>query len=77
MFDISDDIAGDVHEVAQQSLIVFANETESNEEVPTLVMQHDPTGAIHYMLGHKNSEDGPFQLAAGEEIELKVSGFRT
>ena len=49
MFDISDDVTGNVHPVAAQSLIVYANETDSRVEMPSLYVLYDPSGAVHYL----------------------------
>lgn len=72
MFDISDDVTGNVHPVAAQSLIVYANETDSRVEMPSLYVLYDPSGAVHYLLGYPNDNAGQLELPLNEEIELTV-----
>ena len=72
MFDISDNVTGDVHPVAARSLFVYANETDGKEEEPSIYVQYDPSGAVHYLLGHSNEDSGAFKLPLGQEVELKV-----
>lgn len=72
IFEVSDDLIGDVHEVAQRSMVVFANETCGKDEIPSIATGYDPAGAVHYLLGHKELQHGPVEFSLDVEIELKV-----
>ena len=72
VFDITDDYTGDLHEMSQQNIVVYANETDG-KETPSLFAEHDPEGAVHYYMGHREEGQGIFRLpVGGEEFELKV-----
>jgi hypothetical protein len=72
IFDITDDLSGDLHTMSRQNIVVYANETDGKEDA-TIFAEHDPEGAVHYFMGHRDPVHGPFRLPTnGESIELKV-----
>jgi hypothetical protein len=72
VFDITDDLTGDLHEKAKHNIIVYANETDG-KEVPSLFAEHDPEGSVHYYMGHREAMHGTLRIPVnGEAIELKV-----
>jgi hypothetical protein len=52
IFDITDDLTGDLHEVSRKNILVYANETDG-KETATLYSEHDPEGSVHYYVGHR------------------------
>jgi len=70
--DITDDITGELHNLASANVICYANETDG-QEFPTLRACHDPERSVHYLMGYSEKGQGRFRLPAnGEELELKV-----
>jgi hypothetical protein len=68
--DITEARTGELHEEARRSVLTFVNEISDPErEAPTIHIEADPSGSIHYLLGSFKSE---IQIPLGEEIELKV-----
>jgi hypothetical protein len=74
VFDITDDWSADLHSLARENVMVYVNETDGKpSSIPTVWAEHDPAGAVHYLLGHQEKEHGTFRLPLnGEEIELKI-----
>jgi hypothetical protein len=69
-YDITDDRTGDLHSVAAQHIPVYVNECPL-EDGPTVTCAHDPTSAVHYLLGtHKNGLTIP---ADGNPVELFIN----
>jgi hypothetical protein len=74
VFDITDDWSADLHSLARDNVTVYVNETDGKPtSIPTVCAEHDPEGAVHYLLGHQEKEHGKFRLPLnGKEIELKI-----
>ena len=51
IFDITDDRSGALHTTAVKNTIVYVNETDGKDEIPSISSFHDPEGAVHYYLG--------------------------
>jgi hypothetical protein len=73
--DMTNDRTGGLHELASKNIISYANETNKKKETPSICSLYDPTGAIHYLLGHNYACYGPLTIPVGKLTELKVSYF--
>jgi hypothetical protein len=62
-YDITDDVKGDVHELARKHIPAYVNECSPNQN-PSVHAWHDPEGSVHYLLGHEDDANGKFQLPA-------------
>ena len=71
VYDITDDVTGDLQETARRNPIVYVNETDGNS-VPAIYADSDHEGSIHYFLGHPQAGQGPFLLPIGMAVELKI-----
>ena len=70
VYDITDDVTGDLHHLAKQNVLVYVNETDG-KETPTIHAQRDPFSHIHYLLGSSPGR-GQFSVECGKWIELKI-----
>jgi hypothetical protein len=72
--DITDDWTGDLHAVARRHIPPFVNEIQDpSREIPAVHARLDPEGALHYLLGHPELEQGDFCFTAkGNEEEIFV-----
>ena len=69
VYDITDDLTGNLHETARKTPIVYANETDGHSQA-TILSSNDPEGSVHYYLG---SVDSPVRLPTnGTPVELKI-----
>jgi hypothetical protein len=71
--DLTDDWSGEVHEKAKNNLVALANETNGKNEIPSMFASHDPSGAVHYFLGHSYPEYGALTIPVDTPTELKAS----
>eukprot|EP00957_Ditylum_brightwellii_P197392 15038968-Ditylum_brightwellii.AAC.1 len=80
-YDITDDLSGDVHDLAKKHVLMYVNECGINE-TPTIHAEFDPEGSVHYLLGvsyngsWKDYEEGLKQMnikAGGDEVEVFVN----
>lgn len=71
IFDITDDVTGDIHDKARKNLLSYVNETDG-KEIATVRAEHDPEGAVHYLMGHSEPSDRPFRVPFDKEVELKI-----
>ena len=55
VFDITNDRNGDLHDVAQQNILVFVNETDGREQA-SIHARRDLFSHVHYLLGPGESE---------------------
>lgn len=65
VIDITDDGTGELHQKAFENPVVYANECDQGA-IPSLSAHSDPTGAIHYMMGHVHPDEGKFRLVPSE-----------
>jgi hypothetical protein len=72
MYDITDDVTGELHYIARRHIPVYVNETRSTSDTPTVHARHDCEGALHYLLGHAGEDDTPFRLKADGETETEI-----
>jgi hypothetical protein len=73
IFDITDDWTGDLHQNARRHVPAYVNEIAGDDEIPVVHSRHDSEGALHYLLGHDEESQGPFQLLAdGVEKEIFI-----
>jgi len=71
VYDFTSDVSGDLEPWASQSVVPFVNETDG-VEAPTVHALYDPSGGVHYLLGHAYDSE-PFRLPAdGTQIEIKI-----
>ena len=71
LFDITSDTTGELHDEARANLLSYVNET-NGIEIPSVRADHDPEGAVHYLLGHYQVGEGPLVLPIGQWVEIKV-----
>lgn len=72
MFDITDDKTGSIHDIAKEHVPIYVNEVNAGG-VPCVKAEHDPEGFVHYLIGHRYAEEGPFHLTAdGKEMEILI-----
>lgn len=57
--DITDNVTGNLHDVAKKSVLPHVNETDDIATV-CITPQHDPEGSVHLLLGHANESQGNF-----------------
>jgi hypothetical protein len=73
VFDITNDRTGKLLEEARGSVLTYVNEiSHPAREAPSMEVQHDPSGAIHYLLGHMDPHRDDLVLEYGKEVELMV-----
>lgn len=73
IFDITDDWTGDLHQRARRHVPAYVNEITGCDEIRVVHSRHDSEGALHYLLGHDEESQGPFQLLAdGVEKEIFI-----
>jgi hypothetical protein len=72
IFDITDDITGELHHDARMQVPPFVNEINSSSGIAQVHAKYDCEGALHYLLGHVGQDQGPFRLEVGKEIEILV-----
>lgn len=70
-FDITDDVTGDVHELATQHIPAYVNECCTNQ-TPSVHAWHDPEESVHYLLGHEDDADGNLQLPADGKTSTEI-----
>jgi hypothetical protein len=72
IFDITDDLTGELHMDARRHIAPFVNEISSERhQVPMVHARHDCEGALHYLLGHAEQANGPLRIEAnGIEQEI-------
>jgi hypothetical protein len=69
-FDITEARTGELHEEARQSVLTYVNEiSDPGKEVPTIRVEADPSGSIHYLLGNPERK---ILIQYGQEMELKA-----
>jgi hypothetical protein len=78
VFDMTDDL-GQVHDCAKKTILCYANENDQ-DKVPSLTLEYDPSGALHYMLGRRcdiwlKEQSRLLIPVGGTEIELTVRPF--
>lgn len=71
VYDITDDIAADLHDKAKQNVLVYVNET-NGKELPKIHGGRDPFHHVHYLLGADDSQEC-LSLQFDEWFELLVS----
>lgn len=71
VFDITDDNTGELHNTARHNLVAYVNET-NGKEIPSVKADHDPEGAVHYLLGHSEVSQGPLVIPMGTWVEIKI-----
>ena len=71
LYDITDDTTGKLHDEARMNILSYVNETDG-VEVPSVRADHDPEGAVHYLLGHFLLEQGPLVFPMDKWVELKI-----
>jgi hypothetical protein len=69
--DITDDHSGQLHDLAKASLMCRVNEIDEME-IPSVCADRDPSGAIHYYLGHDRDGCGDLKIPVDTPFELKV-----
>jgi hypothetical protein len=69
--DITNDSDGNLHDFAKANLMCRINEI-SDGESPSVCADKDPSGSIHYYLGHNCDWYGNLELPVGVSYELKV-----
>jgi len=52
-YDITDDFTGELHSQASRHILPYVNECKRGS-TPTVHAEHDPLGAVHYLLGSKS-----------------------
>lgn len=58
MLDITDEITGDLHDIAKENLCSYVNETVDRKKLPqNIFAYHDLEGALHYLFGIEFSDD--------------------
>ena len=72
--DVTDDWSGDLHNEANNNLVAvaFANEVNGKGEVPNVCALSDPSGAMQYLLGHRDKSHGVLEIPVNTPTELKV-----
>lgn len=55
--DVTDDVTGQIHEVAKEHIHAYVNETDALGAV-SIRAEHDPEGCVHYLLGHSHQSKG-------------------
>jgi hypothetical protein len=68
--DVTDDWFGLLCKEAEERLVVYTNETK---EKASVYARHDPTGAVHYYMGHAYEGQDQFKLPVDKPTELFVS----
>jgi len=84
--DITDEITGDLHEIAKENLCSYVNETvDSSKHPQNIFAYHDPEGALHYLFGVEYSNDYSIEeyktalsnlnkkLKSGDEFEVFIN----
>jgi hypothetical protein len=71
-YDITDDVTGDVHELARKRILAYVNECSPNQN-PSVHAWHDPEGSVHFLLGHEDDSNGKLQLPADGKTLTEVS----
>jgi hypothetical protein len=69
--DITDDQTGQLHDLAKAGLMCRVNEVDEMD-IPSVCADKDPSGAIHYYLGHDRDGCGDLKVPVGSPFELKV-----
>lgn len=69
-FDITNDVNGDLHNVAQQNILVFVNETDGKEQA-SVHARRDLFSHVHYLVG-PGENDAELSIPYGEWTELKI-----
>ncbi len=74
VFDITDDLTGELHIDARRHIPPFVNEISSERHQVSMVQaRYDCEGALHYLLGHAEEANGPLRIEAnGIEQEIFV-----
>jgi hypothetical protein len=72
MYDVTDDVTGELHCIARRHIPVYVNEICSTSDTPTVHARHDCEGALHYLLGHAGKDDAPFRLIADGDTEIEI-----
>lgn len=68
-YDMTENVTGNLHELARRNVLVYVNETDGKEPA-TVQAFHDPFLHAHYLLGSCENE---LKLAFGTWCELKVN----
>lgn len=72
-YDITDDVTGDIHELARMHIPAYVNES-NNESCVCIRAEHSPDTNVHYLLGHAFSAQGDFVVPSdGTEMEVFVN----
>jgi len=84
--DITDEITGDLHDIAKENLCSYVNETvDANKQPQNIFAYHDPEGALHYLFGIEYSNDYSIEeyktalshlnkkLKSGDEFEVFIN----
>lgn len=71
VLDLTDDYTGGLHAEALRQVLPYVNETDGRSEKSSILAEHDPSGAVHYLLG--NLENGFTMKANGKESEVRKS----
>ena len=71
VLDVTCDFTGDLHDEGRKCIMPYVNETDG--KVPASVTaSHDPSGAVHYLLGDLELEEGCLRVPLRTEVELLV-----
>ena len=71
ILDITCDFTGDLHVEARNCIMPYVNETDG-KVAASVMAAHDPSGAVHYMLGGLEVEEGCLRFPLRTEVELLV-----
>jgi len=80
-YDITDEITGEVHDIAKKHIPMYVNECNMNQ-IPSVYAEHDPEGSVHYLFGiaydgnwekYDEGVKGLNLAVNGEEVEIFVN----
>lgn len=71
VLDVTDDSTGEIRKLSRENALSYINETDGVEK-PSVLRLYDPEGAVHYLLGYPEKQDGPLRFSLEQETELKI-----